>query len=126
MGLDMYAYAIDKSDITGENPDAQTDICTNIIKPELAYWRKEYQLHDWMHDLYDSKGGVSKEFNCNTVVLTTKDLNKLLSDLRDKNITWHSHYPDNTQQYVRSVKAFVKSAKLVIKNGKIVIYYANW
>ena len=51
MGLDMYAWAVDKND-----GNEQFAIAEGADKSELAYWRKFNALHGWMEDLARREG----------------------------------------------------------------------
>ena len=83
MGLDMYAFTV-PADAVGDNVVdlKQYDDDDNRIveKEELFYWRKFNALHGWMENLYRLKGGTAESFNCNTVRLTSEDLDRLEMD----------------------------------------------
>lgn len=80
MGLDAYLYySSEKSDSDTEheyNHDALT---------EAAYWRKNYPLQNWMHELFTKKGGKGP-FNCTSLRLRVEDLQQLMEDVHDFNI----------------------------------------
>src|ERR1700742_4040250 len=79
MGLDMYALT------TATKPPAEVDFDPfNTV--ELHYWRKHPDLHGWMERLYREKGGADEQFNCNTLVLTAQDIDRLERDIRARRL----------------------------------------
>jgi hypothetical protein len=121
MGLDMYALA------TKAKPETDVDFSTkNFEQDELHYWRKHPNLHGWMQNLYDAKGGTSSDFNGDCVVLDSEDLDNLEQDIKDGNL------PD-TSGFFFGVSddcddddlLFVANAREAIKEGKTV-YYTSW
>ena len=64
MGLDMYIMNSDDYD--------------NV---EVAYWRKEHELHDIFNEIADYKDIQYKDFNCVQVPLTVKDIDYALNSL---------------------------------------------
>ena len=85
MGLDMYALS------TKAKPETDVDFSTkNFEQEEIHYWRKHPNLHGWMQNLYDMKGGTSPDFNGDCVVLDSEDLDNLEQDIKDGNL------PDTT------------------------------
>lgn len=71
MGLDMYAF------VTDEQPAKDVDFGEPESATELHYWRKHPNLHGWMQQLYEAKGGQNPEFNLAAVMLESGDLAKL-------------------------------------------------
>ena len=81
MGLDMYAYSINKN---GE-------------EEQLADWRKHNRLHGWMEELWEDKGkpyegdlddvegSFGSQFNCIPLELTFEDL-KALQDVVNRKV----------------------------------------
>jgi hypothetical protein len=124
MGLDMYAWVVDKND---HNQDFS--ISEDVEKEELAYWRKFNALHGWMQNLYYEKGGPADSFNCIPVRLTKDDLMRLQADAMDKRLTPtpgfffgdQTIYPED----IESTLEFVGKALAAITNGKEV-YYDSW
>ena len=121
MGLDMYALA------TKAKPETDVDFSTkNFEQEELHYWRKHPNLHGWMQNLYDAKGGTSHDFNGDCVVLDSEDLDNLEQDIKDGNL------PDTTGFFFgvsddgdEDDLLFVTNAREAIKEGKTV-YYTSW
>ena len=121
MGLDMYALS------TKAKPKTNVDFETNNFKPEeVHYWRKHPNLHGWMQNLYNVKGGQGRDFNGDCVVLNNFDLDNLEHDIRDGNL------PD-TAGFFFGISSngdlddleFVAKAKEAINNGRTV-YYTSW
>lgn len=65
-------YHVD--DITAGEPDGNPDY---VSHEEHCYWRKCRQLQGWMQELYDEKGGATKDFNVATLLLNSKDIDSL-------------------------------------------------
>jgi hypothetical protein len=122
MGLDMYALS------TKAKPETEVDFSTkNFEQTELHYWRKHPNLHGWMQNLYDMKGGTSPDFNGDCVVLDILDLDNLEGDIKNGNLPDTSGFffgqsqPDSDLDDLD----FVNKAREEIKNGKTV-YYTSW
>ena len=49
---------------------------------EVRYWRNNRLLQQWMYDEYRSRGGTSKDFNCEPLRVYRETLVKLLNDNR--------------------------------------------
>ena len=124
MGLDMYAFS------TNAKPKTEVDFETKNFKPEeVHYWRKHPNLHGWMQNLYDMKGGTSSDFNGDCVVLDNEDLDNLEHDLEQGGL------PDTTGFFfgnsvsdddeLKNDLEFVRKARTEIANGKTV-YYTSW
>ena len=77
MGLDMYAFAIDKKDAPPPHE--------HMEMVNLAHWREFNALHDWMRKIYIKKGG-GERFHCESLHLTISDLNHLRLDLIEKRL----------------------------------------
>ena len=137
MGLDMYAHSV-KADLKGKEVDiVYKDIFDDVgaavkrgdLNTEFDYWRKFNNLHGWMHRLYESKGGASPEFNCNTVNLNLEDLDRLEKDAAGLEPTggfFFGSMDDMTEEDAEEVKEFVTKAKAEIADGRKVIYTSWW
>ena len=124
MGLDMYALS------TKAKPETDVDFSTkNFEQEEIQYWRKHPNLHGWMQNLYDAKGGTESNFNGDCVVLDNEDLDNLEHDLEQGDL------PDTTGFFfgnsvsdddeLKNDLEFVRKARTEIANGKTV-YYTSW
>lgn len=129
MGLDMYAWTVPQQWAGDNTTDYQPD--ADRKSEELFYWRKFNALHGWMEDLYRSKGGERKHFNCTTVRLTDEDLDRLLSDTSaDKLKPTAGFFFGNTDEIypedLETVAVFVAKARAAIAEGKAVFYDSWW
>lgn len=122
MGLDMYALS------TKAKPQTEVDFSTkNFEENEIHYWRKHPNLHGWMQNLYDMKGGTSSDFNGDCVVLDSEDLDNLEEDIKNGNLPdtsgffFGQSHPDSDEDDLE----FVRKAREEIKNGNTV-YYTSW
>ena len=124
MGLDMYALS------TKAKPETDVDFSTkNFEQEELQYWRKHPNLHGWMQNLYDAKGGVSPDFNGDCVVLDSEDLDNLEADIKAGNLPDTSGFffgeSSNSDEENENDLLFVTKAREAISEGKTV-YYTSW
>lgn len=104
MGLDMHAFAFPA------NTDRAVDVTLDDSAIEIFYWRKFNALHGWMEHLYRHKGGSKESFNCTTVGLDLKDLDRLEMDFSAD----------------KSVAEFIAKARQAIADGSVVYYYSWW
>jgi hypothetical protein len=130
MGLDMYAFSVSAQDAGDNEVDfKREDDSGNTLyhSEELFYWRKFNALHGWMEQLYRAKGGTAESFNCNTVRLTSEDLDKLGRDANNLQpvagffFGAQTVYPED----IESIAEFVAKARQAIADGNAV-YYDSW
>ena len=139
MGLDQYAYAVKKGNNIAEvdfkfkeYDDAGNLVLTNVEDEdfeEIAYWRKHHDLQGWMRKLYEKKGGESLEFNCNKLLLTSKDLDKLEKDVKKGKLPKTTVFffgTGNTAGYVETDLKFIAKAREYISNGYDIFYDSWW
>jgi hypothetical protein len=124
MGLDMYAYIIEKSLVTSE-VDFEVD---GDLLQKLHYWRKHHDLHGWMERLYMAKGGQDPEFNLSPLSLNGADLDALekalnAGDLLETPGFFFGHSDGSERDDDRE---FIRRAREAIKGGQAVIYFAWW
>jgi hypothetical protein len=124
MGLDMYAYSVDKKDGL-----SKFRIRKNAHHNDLHYWRKHHDLHGWMEALYYEKGGKEQSFNCIPVQLTEKDLNRLEQDILNNNLPhttgfFFGNNPPCDESKNEDLQ-FIQDAFREIENGRKV-YYDSW
>ena len=126
MGLDMYAYRIEKNraqglfsvDFSGVFPEEKNN-------KVFHYWRKHWTLDHLMQILFKKKGGKGT-FNCQFLQLTELDLNYL-----ERIIYSGKHKMDyapdiNYNRYIaQDDLEFIAEARKIIDSGDCV-YYFNW
>lgn len=126
MGLDMYAFIVD-ADKAG---DKVTDVALGDTATEICYWRKFNALHGWMEDLYRQRGGSKESFNCTTLRLDLKDLDRLEMDTGNNKLIPRNGFFFGAQEIdsedLESVATFVKVARQSIADGKAVFYDSWW
>jgi hypothetical protein len=132
MGLDMYAFTVAAADAGDNVVDLDINYGTDneIEKTELFYWRKFNALHGWMEDLYRIKGGAKESFNCTTVRLDAKDLDRLEMDTGNNKLVpingfffgEQTIYPEDLE----SVAIFIAKAREALADGKAVFYDSWW
>lgn len=131
MGLDMYAFSVAAADAGDNVVDLETNYGTDneVEKTELFYWRKFNALHGWMENLYRLKGGTAVSFNCNTVRLDAKDLDRLEMDTGNNKLVpingfffgEQTIYPEDLE----SIALFIAKARQALADGNAV-YYDSW
>lgn len=125
----MYAWSVAEEDVIDDNNIAR-ELDGTAKHSELFYWRKHYDLHGWMKDLYYSRGGdVSEQFNCVKLRLYPEDLDALELDIIENNLPatqgffFGVDYSDEgSREYDLS---FIKKARMEILDGRAV-YYDSW
>ena len=128
MGLDMYAFTV-PAEWAG---DTETDYTPDADREttELFYWRKFNALHGWMEDLYRSKYGAKASFNCATVRLNSKDLDRLEMDTgNNKLIPINGFFFGDQVVYpedLESIATFIAKAREALADGKAVFYDSWW
>ena len=154
MGLDMYAFTTSKDVMDRDFLRSSDDANFKKLDDSFFYWRKFYELDNWMKDLFYFKGGT-EEFNCAAVRLTRRDIDKLVYDSNinsfmnlvedvsieniDKekvvkflqNEFWSSDikYFNNTQLPLCEMKdliSFIRRSRNILKDENICLYYTNW
>jgi hypothetical protein len=132
MGLDMYAFSV-SAQAAGDNEVdfKREDESGNTLyhTEEIFYWRKFNALHGWMEQLYRAKGGTAESFNCNTVRLDAKDLDRLEMDTGNNKLVpingfffgEQTLYPEDLE----SIADFIAKARQALAGGKAV-YYDSW
>jgi hypothetical protein len=131
MGLDMYAFTVSAKDADDNEVDLKrydgNDVHEVIPSTEIFYWRKFNALHAWMEDLYRIKGGTAVRFNCNTVRLDAKDLDRLEMDTGNNKLVPVIFFGEQTiyPEDIESVADFIAKAREALADGKAV-YYESW
>lgn len=132
MGLDMYAFAVKESLLPEDVRSAEVDVKLgdDIKAEEIAYWRKHHDLHGWMQELYNRKGGSSPDFNCNTVRLNLDDLDDLEKSVRSHMLPETTGFffgsnPPDEESMLNDLK-FIEEARERINDGYAVFYDSWW
>jgi hypothetical protein len=146
MGLDMYAYAIKASLIKDEQVDINSFKALEMSEypteeeriakykkgsydSNFAYWRKFNNLHGWMHDLYNRKGGTDPDFNCSTVRLMPEDIDSLEADaktLKPREGFFFGAGDDMSPDDIEDVMSFVRKCRSAFANDLAVVYHSWW
>ena len=126
MGLDMYAYRIEKSRARGVfSVDFSRISDEEKNKKLFHYWRKHWTLDRLMQILFKKKGGKGT-FNCQFLQLTELDLNYLERIIYSGKLKME-YAPDITyDKYIAQDDLdFIAEARRIIDSGDCVYYY-NW
>lgn len=132
MGLDMYAFKCNKKYVLSPLEVDKKSMENDNYKMEPVFnWWKNRHLHNWMQDLYYSKGGKN-EFNCDIVELSLDDINSLECDIESGRIAelaepgfffGDADYNDNMKE---KDLEFVTKARELIHEGMAIFYYSWW
>jgi len=114
MGLDMYAYKVER-DL----------ICS---------WRKHNRLHGWMENRWRERTGKEDEFNCVDFYLDMEDLEQLEKDIfnfdlpETEGFFFGSTYDEDEyiKEYREQDLEFLEEAKQVVKSGGEICYSSWW
>jgi hypothetical protein len=124
MGLDMYAFAIQRS------VAKPVDFKFGPVKDleEIHYWRKHPNLHGWMEALYFAKGGSCECFNVAFVQLDLADLKRLEADVVANRLpeTEGFFFGESDGSEREDDLAFIGKAREAIRQGKVVFYTSWW
>jgi hypothetical protein len=120
MGLDMYAYRTAKPLLAELDFDPPEDA------REIAYWRKHPNLHGWMQELYQARGGENPDFNCDTLQLKAEDLDALEKSLGVLPHTEGFFFGESRPEEKAFDVAFIAAARAVIAAGDRVYHIAWW
>ena len=123
MGLDMYAFSIERDETR-----PQVDFKLGDDATEFHYWRKHPNLHGWMESLYLSRGGQNPDFNCDTVILTLEDLDGLEDAINFGELPTTSgfFFGETTGEEKEDDLDFIRKAREIIHEGRDVVYYSWW
>ena len=130
MGLDMYAFSVSAQDAGDNVVDLERgDESGNTLinSTELFYWRKFNALHGWMEQLYRAKGGTAESFNCNTVRLTSDDLDELERDANNLQPVAGFFFGEQSValDHLDTITEFIAKARQAIACG-MAVYYDSW
>lgn len=129
MGLDMFAHAVPVDLL---KTDAEVDLKIEIPDGfSLVRWRKFNNLHGWMWRLYEKKGGMDPEFNCELLRLNSTDIDQLETDVDAKNLPSQGGFffggaEEFDEGMADEIREFITQAREAIAAGKAVLYYAWW
>lgn len=133
MGLDQYAFVTDfkpNHPVDFKIPERrilEDSASEGYYHEKLYYWRKHSDLHGWMEELYNAKGGQAESFNCVPVQLDEDDLDQLEyaidNDLLPK--TRGFFFGASTPERNQEVREFIAKARQAIQQG-MTVYYDSW
>lgn len=120
MGLDMFAFT------TADTPASPVDF-KDESQEQLHYWRKHPNLHGWMENLYREKGGANADFNCDKLLLTADDLDRLEADIRAKRLPETSgfFFGQTDGSEIDDDLEFIAKARKAISDG-LYVFYTSW
>lgn len=123
MGLDAYIIVMDKVHV-----DEQGNILQFLEREEIAYWRKNWWLHNYMHQEYtETVNSYDTEFNCKALQLSEKLLLDCLKQMSKE--LYRQSMSFDTPEYILSTSD-VAGLKIAIRylrdNPKETLYYYGW
>lgn len=123
MGLDAWIFSLPR--------DVESEVDFNIDEHEepenIAYWRKNWELQQFLGCLYLDKGGLG-DFNCDRLVLNEDDLDMLEHFFRDLDYEENGDLGWDNEGEPTSLKydlAILEAARAEIEKGHTV-YYDSW
>lgn len=154
MGLDMYAFTTSKDVMDKDFLRSSDDANFKKLNDSFFYWRKFYELGNWMKNLFYKKGGIG-EFNCAAIRLTKRDIDKLsydsninslsnlVEDVSIENIDkekvvkslqnefWssdikYSHSLNLPLSEIKDLLLFIRRSRNALKDEDVCLYYTNW
>jgi hypothetical protein len=108
MGLDSYVRHIPQEDIIDDfsyNHEHEHN--------EVAYWRKNYEIHQFFKERYIQRGGTDKDFNCCPIRITQADVDALKAYSRVQ--------PERDD----SIHRFIYDAQMYLDDGNA-LYFSSW
>ena len=130
MGLDAHMYRY-----KGNNRKKVDFKHNETVDEEIAYWRKNPNLEEYMAALYFHKGGKgidsfgsTMSFNCCKLQLEDKDLKDLEALVRGDNLPpggGFFHGGNADAHYKQDTLEAIKEARGSIEDG-YKIYYTSW
>jgi hypothetical protein len=124
MGLDMYAFTTQKSLVTSA---VDFKVEEDALR-QLHYWRKHPDLHGWMENLYQAKGGQDSDFNLSAVALDSADLDALETALKATDLpkTGGFFFGASDGSERDDDLEFIRKAREALNSGLAVFYVAWW
>ena len=140
MGLDMFVFS--REEDFAADVDFKPDFSEGCFSlstgerykgkdEELFYWRKHPNLHGWMNNLYERKGGSQFQwgsFNGATLRLTFKDLDLLEIDVEADALppTEGFFFGESGPADKELDRGFIAKARAALKEGQFLYYYSSW
>ena len=128
MGLDQYAYVVKKSKNIKDIYDNDEKERPFIVNDNLFYWRKNYEIHDWMFELAKKKGfkGSDRDFNCVMVCLEKEDIEELIKAIKKRKFSKERYCDKETfeMEKERDLNFCGKALQMVIED--FAVYYDSW
>ena len=131
LGLDMSVYAVSANQVREEDKDKEVDFSPYYEEghTEIWYWRKHPNLHGWMENMYQRKGGT-EEFNGVPVKLTECDLMRLEKEINERTLPNTSGFffgeSSDDDDAVEQDLRFVAEARMQLSLGNMVYYNSSW
>ena len=131
LGLDMSVYAVSANQVREEDKDKEVDFAPYYEEghTEIWYWRKHPNLHGWMENMYQRKGGT-EEFNGVPVKLTECDLMRLEKEINERTLPNTSGFffgeSSDDDDAVEQDLRFVAEARMQLSLGNMVYYNSSW
>ena len=123
MGLDMYAFSIERDETR-----PQVDFKLGDNATQFHYWRKHPNLHGWMQQLYEAKGGTNTDFNCDPLILNIEDIDALEAAIKGETLpeTHGFFFGETTGEEKEDDLDFIRKAREIIHQGRDVVYDSWW
>ena len=130
MGMIQNFYAVEKEDII-DDFDFSDNHGEKYGWNEFANFSKEYEIYNWMHNLWEEKVAKSPSHGDNSLteeylLLNEDDISRLEKDFHDKKIRFDRFSRQKDEQMIiwleNRFQEFLNKAKKYLK-ANFVIYY---
>lgn len=126
MGLDQTIECLPEG-VKPEGPCLAWEQIFNVGSTQIAYWRKHYDIDQWMERLYYEKGGARPKngrWNNVGLVLTKEDLKALAAALIDGEIVDYENDYESLEPSLSLKDSFEAIARAAhcINLGRVVYY----
>lgn len=137
MGLDMYAYAVNKNNLPSEVKDnlAYVGRLDKSLEGKLVnihYWRKHHDFHGLMFLLANNRvpSLQPNDFNCMQVRLSEMDLDAIEAVVRENKLPethgfFFGNYPPDDESRLDDL-TFINKARELIQLDNAIFYDSWW
>lgn len=133
MGLDQYAYAVPLSMTeAGAWVDILASADQSLDEARLFHrWHKHPNLHGWMFELWQARGGKGDalDFNAGTNVrLSLDDLDALEVAVQEQSLPFTEgfFFGKSVPEHDAETLEFISNARVYLRSGEYAVIYTSW
>ena len=129
MGMTQNFYAVEKGDVI-DDFDFRDNHGDKYGWNEFANFSKDYEIYNWMHNLWKEKVMASHTHGDNSLkeeylLLNEDDISRLEKDFHDKKIRFNRVDEDVNSWLEERFREFLDMAKRYIKSNFVIYYEAR-